>query len=318
MLPLSQHHPQWHGEITTKFPADRVQFNIPLKPFTSFRIGGNAEVLVMPSTIEEIQFLIDLALAYKVSYRILGHGSNLLIDDKGLPGITIQLGSSFADIHVTANTLVSQSGASLAAVSKFAAHAALGGLAPLCGIPGSLGGAVYMNAGAYGGEISDYLFHATVLSPSGTILSFSKKDLCFSYRHSLLQEESFVLLDAHFSLPSGDPRQLFDEMIEFNRRRNEKQPMSLPSAGSVFKRPSGHYASKLIDDCQLRGMQIGGAMVSPKHAGFIVNTGNATFDDVLSLIHYIQEKVFTAFQVVLEPEIRIWRTDDTTIIGGPL
>lgn len=294
-------------QIKNHMPEDHIKENVSLKPYTTFRIGGNADLLVEPADIDELSLLLSIVQAYQVPYRIMGHGSNLLIDDLGIRGVVIRLGENFSSIQADGNLITAQSGASLAAVSKKAALCGLDGLVSLCGIPGSLGGAVYMNAGAYGGEISDHLVQATVLYGNGTIGQLTKEQMHFAYRHSFLQEKPVVLLDASFLLHGGGSSEnLFEQMNELNRRRNEKQPMNFPSAGSVFKRPQNHFASALIDQCQLKGTTIGGAMVSPKHAGFIVNTGNASCADVKNLIQLIQEKVFAAFQVQLEPEIRIW------------
>lgn len=296
------------SQIKQHFSTDQVKQNAPLSPYTTFRIGGNADLLIEPATSQELALLLSILGQHQVPYRIMGHGSNLLIDDLGVRGVVIRIGENFSAITLEQNLLTAQSGASLAAVAKAAAKAGLSGMVSLCGIPGSLGGAVYMNAGAYGGEISDYLVKATLLYEDGTIEHLTKEEMHFAYRHSLLQEKPVILLEAQFALLSGETSEnLFAQMKELTHRRNEKQPMTFPSAGSVFKRPQGHYASALIDQCHLKGTAVGGAMVSPKHAGFIVNTGQATAKDVKDLIALVQQKVYETFAVALEPEIRIWQ-----------
>ncbi len=305
MLPSS--YQQCFFELKKFFPSTRYQENRPLAPLTSFRIGGKGDFMIEPTCAKEIAFIFSTASYHQVPCRIMGHGSNILVDDEGVRGIVILLSKHFSTITLAENYLTAQGGASLAAITKAAAKEGLGGMVPLCGIPGSLGGAVYMNAGAYGGEISQHFVKGTFLTQKGELRILSNHEMHFSYRHSILQEEPLLLIDATFSLEEGNrPQELFSQMKELNDKRNQKQPMEYPSAGSVFKRPEGHFASALIDQSQLKGATVGGAMVSLKHAGFIVNKENATAKDVKALISHIQKEVFQRFQVSLEPEIHIW------------
>lgn len=273
----------------------------PLSRHTSFKTGGNATFLVMPETADQISEL--LKSLKDVRHMIIGNGSNLLFPDDGYDGVVIALGHNFSKITVEGETITAQSGALLSKIANVAADNGLGGFEFASGIPGSLGGAVYMNAGAYGREIKDVVVSSLCVDKNGTLLTV--EDHKFSYRHSLLSDTELVVLSSTMKLYTRDIKEIRAEMNELNKRRRDKQPLEFPSAGSTFKRPDGHFAGKLIQDAGLMGYKIGGAMVSDKHAGFVINYDNATTADILNLIGHIQKTVYQKFGVKLEPEVKI-------------
>lgn len=284
-----------------------IKYDEPLAPYSSFKIGGIASAFVKPNDERELIETIRAAKESNSKYFLLGFGSNLLFSDSGFCGVVIST-SCLKKIKVEKYKIIAQSGASLSSVALSAARADLDGISFAYGIPGSVGGAVFMNAGAYGGQMSDVVessrYYDTEKGEEGF---FVGDEHLFDYRSSVYSKNSgrFVILDTTISLKKGDSKKITQYMNELMSRRIDKQPLEYPSAGSVFKRPDGYFAGKLIEDCGLKGFSIGGAQVSEKHAGFIINTGNATANDVLSLIEHIKETVFKETSVELECEIRI-------------
>lgn len=281
-----------------------VYINEPMKNHTSFRTGGPADVYVKADRAENIIKAIEMLKKENVEYTIIGNGSNLLVSDRGICGAVIEIGSMMNNISVEGEKIYAEAGALLSSLAAAAAENCLTGLEFASGIPGSVGGAVVMNAGAYDGEIKDAIDYADVIDNESNILRLTKDELGLSYRHSVIDEKKMIVIGAGFRLKEGDGRAIKEKMADFAARRREKQPLNYPSAGSTFKRPEGHFAGKLIEDAGLKGKTIGGAQVSQKHAGFIINTGDATTEDVLELMDCCVETVYNKFGVRLEPEVR--------------
>lgn len=275
---------------------------------TTFRVGGPADLMFFPRGVEELELALQAAGEAGVPVHLLGNGSNLLVRDSGLRGLTIVMGEGFAQIRVEGARVRAQAGAMLSRVSMAAQEAGLSGLEFAAGIPGTLGGGCAMNAGAYGGQLSDVLVEAEVLM-DGVRRSLSREEMQMGYRTTLPLRRGGIVLSACFALTPGDPQRILERMRELNARRREKQPLNLPSAGSTFKRPEGHFAGGLIEQCGLKGYRIGGAQVSEKHAGFVVNAGGASAADILALIEHIQRVVLARTGVRLEPEVRILGED---------
>ncbi len=276
----------------------------PMKKHTTFRIGGPAKYYVTPMNCEQITQILSLCRQEQMPYFILGNGSNLLVSDAGYEGVVIQIYKNMNRIQVNGETITAQAGALLSQVAKKALENSLTDFEFASGIPGTLGGAVVMNAGAYGGELKDVLVSATVLTLDGEIKKLSVEELKLGYRTSIVKEENHVVLEAELKLTTGDKAAIQKHMDELKVQRVEKQPLEFPSAGSTFKRPVGYFAGKLIQDSGLRGYQVGGAQVAEKHCGFVINRGNATAADVLRLIRNVQKIVFENYQVRLETEIK--------------
>lgn len=287
-----------------EFGSDRVLLEEPMKRHTTFRIGGPAEVFVMPGNLEEMQRILEICRTEDLPYFILGNGSNLLVSDKGYQGVVVQLYRNFGQIRVEDSRIHAQAGALLSGIAAAAREASLTGFEFAGGIPGTLGGAVVMNAGAYGGEMKDVLKEVTVLTPEGGVLTLQADELHMGYRTSVIKEAGYIVLEAVISLEKGDQEEIRSRMQELAGMRTSKQPLSYPSAGSTFKRPEGYFAGKLIMDSGLRGYQVGGAQVSEKHCGFVINTGNATAKDVTTLMSDVQRIVMEKFGVKLEPEVK--------------
>lgn len=283
---------------------DRVLEAEPMGKHTTFRIGGPADLFVAPENTDEIKKLIAICKEEEVPYFILGNGSNLLVSDKGYRGVIIQLYRSFGQITLMENEIHAQAGALLSGIAAMAREASLTGFEFAGGIPGTLGGAVVMNAGAYGGEMKDVLKEVTVLTPEGEVVTLQARELQMGYRTSIIKESGYIVLEAVISLKKGDQDEIKSRMQELAGMRSSKQPLSYPSAGSTFKRPEGYFAGKLIMDSGLRGYQVGGAQVSEKHCGFVINTGNATAKDVTTLMADVQRIVMEKFGVKLEPEVK--------------
>lgn len=277
----------------------------PMTKHTSFHIGGPAELMAQPQSEAELQSLLLKAAEAAVPVTLVGNGSNLLVRDKGIRGLVIKLGSMLRDIKVSGNVLTFGSGVSLAQASKKAAELGLSGMEFAVGIPGSIGGAVYMNAGAYDGEMAKVVKSVRVMDAAGEVSELSADELDFGYRHSALQGSGKIVTSVTVELAAGDKQAIAEKMADFSNRRITKQPLDLPSAGSMFKRPPGYFAGTLIDQTGLKGYTVGGAQVSTKHAGFVVNIGGATAADVLQLISDVQAKVFAAHGVHLEPEVLV-------------
>ena len=281
-----------------------VLYDEPLSGHTTFKIGGPADALVLPESRDGLYKLINLLKNCDIRFMIIGNGSNLLFSDNGYRGVIIKISRNMSDIDIKNNIIYTQSGAFLSKIAQEAMKASLTGLEFACGIPGTVGGAVYMNAGAYGDEIKDIFLSAEILADDGSVNTYNPDEMDFSYRHSRLSEYG-ILLSAVFKLQEGEYQSIKTKTDELTERRRSKQPLDLPSAGSTFKRPPGHFAGKLIMDSGLRGFSIGGAQVSEMHCGFIVNTGGASCSDVLRLIEHVQSTVLNCFNIELVPEIRI-------------
>lgn len=286
------------------FPNSRFYFDEPLSRYTYTKTGGKADVLIFPKTVEEVKAIIAFAKEKDCPWLVLGNASNLIVRDGGIRGIVMML-NDMNEIDVKGTTVYAQAGASLIETTHHALDANLSGMEFACGIPGSIGGAVYMNAGAYGGEIKDVLTSADILFEDGRVETMSNEALDFAYRHSIIQGQKAVILSARFDLEEGDHDVIEEKMNELMDLRRSKQPLEYPSCGSVFKRPEGHYTGPLIIEAGLQGLQWGGAQVSEKHAGFIVNIDHATATDYIELIHHIQTVVKDKFDVTLETEVRI-------------
>ncbi|MCE4955864.1 UDP-N-acetylmuramate dehydrogenase [Macrococcoides caseolyticum] len=282
----------------------RIKMNEPLKKYTYTKTGGNADIYVTPVKYSEIQKTLQYAKEHHIPVTYLGNGSNIIIRDGGIRGIVISL-LGLTDVQVEVDTIIASSGAAIIDVSKIARDHHLTGLEFACGIPGSVGGAVFMNAGAYGGEIKDVLESATVINEDGEIITLTNEQLQLDYRSSIIQTEHYVVLEATFKLTRGDINVIQSQMDILTERRVDKQPLEYPSCGSVFRRPPGHFAGQLIQEAGLQGHRIGGVEVSKKHAGFIVNVDNGTATDYEQMIAYVKEKVFENSGVELHPEVRV-------------
>ena len=291
-------------------PENILFFNEPLKKHSTFRIGGNADVLVAPQNLLQIQLLFAYIKENSIPYTVIGNGSNLLFSDDGFRGIVVKIGSEFSGIESTLTDkgmiLNVKAGTLLSRLAAFACENSLTGLEFASGIPGSVGGAILMNAGAYDGEISQVLVESTyfdIKKMSVGTKSYEMHD--FSYRHSSYEDDGLIILSGRFSLKNGNKDDILLKMKDLNSRRISKQPLEFPSAGSTFKRPAGLYAGKLIEDAGLKGFSIGGAQVSEKHCGFVINKGGATCSDVINVIKYVKSAVFDKFGVELETEVKI-------------
>ena len=299
------------GKIRELIPESRIFLDASLSEYTSFKTGGPAECLVRVKDADEIKNLVSLAKNEDIPFYILGNGTNMLISDDGFKGMVISLKEMDPNINIFAlkdgdtYSVSASAGCTLARLSSEAASNSLQGLEFAAGIPGSVGGAVVMNAGAYGGEIKDVLEFADVLDTNGDILRLSNEELKFAYRSSIIQEKQYIVLAASFILKKGDEKAIKAEIKELNERRREKQPLEYASAGSTFKRPEGLFAGKLIEDAGLKGLSVGDAAVSEKHCGFVINKGKATSADIYELISEVIEKVYEKSGVVLEPEIKL-------------
>ena len=282
----------------------KIKTNEPLSRYTYTKTGGPADYLAFPTTRQELKDLLVRARKQKMPVTTLGNSSNLIIKDGGIRGLVIML-PEFNKIEVKKQQITAEAGAAIIAVTKAASKASLTGLEFAAGIPGSVGGAIFMNAGAYGGEIANVVNSIDEILPDGREVQISGSDLHFGYRHSIVQENHGIVVAATFNLEVGQQPQIQDKMDELNALRRSKQPLEYPSCGSVFKRPQGHFTGPLIIKAGLQGKSIGGAQVSNKHAGFIINTGNATATDYLQLIRLIQKTVKEKFAVQLETEVRI-------------
>ena len=283
---------------------DRVLVEEPMKKHTTFRLGGAADYFLSPEKAEQVAELIHICREENISYFILGNGSNLLVSDRGYRGTVIQIFKNMNDIRVEGIKLYVQAGALLSAIARKALDAGLTGMEFASGIPGTVGGAAVMNAGAYGGEMKDIIKSVTVLTKEGEMKVLDASELQFGYRTSVIKENVYVVLEAVIQLCPGDKETIQKRMEELKEQRVTKQPLEYASAGSTFKRPEGYFAGKLIQDAGLRGYQVGGAQVSEKHCGFVINTGDAVAEDVWNLIHDVQDKVYDKFQVKLEPEVK--------------
>ena len=294
----------FYNRLAEIVSAEAILENEPMSKHTTFRIGGNADVFVSPK-VSQVADVISLAKEYDIPVTVIGNGSNLLVGDKGIRGLVLSFGKEAEEIQLDGRCMTVSAGTILAKAAAEAAKNSLTGLEFAAGIPGTLGGAIVMNAGAYGGEMKDVIISAKVLTPEGEVKELSAEELDLSYRHSCIPEKGYIVLEACLELTPGDETAIRETMADFKNRRVEKQPLEYPSAGSTFKRPEGYFAGKLIQDADLRGYQVGGAQVSEKHCGFVINAGDATAKDVLQLIEDVKRIVFDKFQVELEPEVKM-------------
>ena len=283
----------------------KYSLDAPMADYTSFRIGGPADILLEPANREQLAEILTYCEEHSVPREVIGKGSDLLVSDEGIRGAVIHMGNLFAGLRMAEESVIyADAGVSLASLCNFAKEHSFTGLEFAYGIPGSVGGGVYMNAGAYGGEMKDVLIAAEHLNADGSAGSFESQELMMSYRRSAYTDSDRIITGAYFRLQKGDPAEIGARMEELIRRRFDRQPMDLPSAGSTFKRPEGAFAAELIDRCGLKGFRIGGAEVSEKHAGFVVNRGGATCREVLELIDYVKKTVREQTGFLLEPEVK--------------
>lgn len=294
----------FYDEITTALPELQVLKDEPMNRHTTFRIGGPADYFVCPDR-EQIAAVLAVAKKCGMAITVIGNGSNLLVGDKGIRGLVVEIGSAMNQIMVDKNHITAGAGALLSQVAAKAAAAELGGMEFAAGIPGSVGGAVTMNAGAYGGEMKDILRTVTVLTPEGELKTLDVSEMDLSYRHSCVPEQQYIVLEAEIELGYKPEEEIRAQMEELRNKRIEKQPLEYPSAGSTFKRPEGYFAGKLIMDAGLRGYRVGDAQVSEKHCGFVINRKNASAQEVRQLMQDVQDKVKAQFGVMLEPEVKM-------------
>lgn len=292
-----------YTDIQKYIDGSKVKYNEPMKKHTTLKVGGNADVLVNPETTEDVVSVLKYAKENEIPVTIIGNGSKLLVKDKGIRGIVVRLGSRFSNVQIDGEYITVEAGMTLPRLVIIAKDNSLSGLEFAAGIPGNIGGAVFMNAGAYGSDISHLIQEVTYIDENLNVQTLTG-DLCeFGYRTSIFRKKSYVILSAKLKLNVGNKEQIVEVMKQNQESRKSKQPLEYPSAGSTFKRPEGYFVGKLIDDLGLKGYSIGGAQISTKHSGFIVNTGEATASDVLNLINYIKEKVLEANGIKLEEEI---------------
>ena len=295
---------QWLDSVTEAMPELVIRTEEPMSKHTTFRIGGAAEVFAAPDA-RELPQLLAMAKGADVPVTVIGNGSNLLVGDRGIAGLVIEIGERMSEVRIEGTTLVAGAGALLSKAAQTAAAAGLGGLEFAAGIPGSVGGAVVMNAGAYGGEMKDVLQSVKVLTEEGELLILTTEELELGYRHSCVPERKYIVVEATMELAAKPEEEIRAYMAELRAKRIEKQPLEYPSAGSTFKRPEGYFAGKLIMDAGLRGYTVGGAQVSEKHCGFVINKGDATAADVRQLMQDVHDRVKEQFDVELEPEVKM-------------
>lgn len=293
------------NEMRKLLPEGQFYINEPMCKHTTFNIGGPADYLIFPSDMNQLTEIFKILNKYDIPFTILGNGSNVLVLDKGIRGAVIKFHAPMSYKRCEGNIIVAGAGAYLKHVSQYAADNGLSGMEFAIGIPGSLGGAVFMNAGAYDGEMKNVVKEVKTVTPTGKILTYGPDEFNFGYRHSVFQSNGQAISEITLELTPGDPAEIQAKMDDYTRRRESKQPLEMPSAGSTFKRPEGYYAGTLIDNTGLKGLQVGGAQISTKHAGFVVNSGNATAQDVLNLIKEVQDRVYKEKGVKLYPEVRI-------------
>ena len=298
-------------ELLIKYlPAERLVFDAPMSRYTTFRVGGNADALFFPKDESELALAFKIAKENGIPVTVIGNGSNMLVKDGGIAGLVIRLGDEFSGITVTGTRVTALAGDSLTRVAMKAYENGLTGFEFASGIPGSVGGGMAMNAGAYGGELKNVTVSARLMDPeTGEVTEYSVDELQMGYRTTLALTKGLIVTEAVFELTAGDKATIKATMDDLNKRRRDKQPLTYPSAGSTFKRPEGHFAGALIEGAGLKGLTVGGAQVSEKHAGFIINTGSATAKDILNLIDLVKQRVFENSSVTLEPEVRILGRD---------
>ncbi|CEP82055.1 UDP-N-acetylmuramate dehydrogenase [Paraclostridium sordellii] len=282
-----------------------IYLNEPMKNHISFKVGGPADFLLKPKTEDEIKRLIEFLKNENIPYIVIGNGSNLLVKDGGIRGVVIKIADNFNNFEIEDTKVVAQSGALLSFMGKAILNKSLAGFEFAAGIPGTLGGAIAMNAGAYGGEMKDIVKSVRLMDSKGNIIELSNKEMEFEYRRSLISKSDYIVLSAIMELKEGNFDEIKGYMKELTKSRVTKQPLNLPSAGSTFKRPKGNFAAKLIEDSGLKGLTLGGARVSEKHSGFVVNIGDAKAKDIIELINVVKSTVYSKFGVMLEEEVKI-------------
>ena len=298
-----------YNDLLKIVDKEDIKIDEPMKKHISFRVGGPADILVRPKTEQQLSDILKYISKNELPYLIIGNGSNLLIKDGGIRGIVIEFGDNFNNFEIKDNIITAQAGTLLAVIGKAALREGLTGFECISGIPGSLGGGLAMNAGAYGGEIKSVVKSVRVMNPQGEIFEFTNEQMKFEYRRSVLTNSDYIVLSAELELKKGNYDEIKELMLDLTNRRTTKQPLNLPSAGSTFKRPEGHFAGKLIDDCGLRGLTLRGAQVSEKHCGFVVNIGEATAKDILDLIYVVKSTVLNKYGIMLEEEVKILGED---------
>lgn len=294
-----------YGRLLDKIPSDSILMDESMSRHTSFEIGGTADILSLPCSEEEIKHILEVCKQENAACYIMGNGSNLLVRDKGIRGVVLKLAENYNKVKIENETVWAQGGILLSNLSKIIVEKGLKGFEFASGIPGTLGGAVAMNAGAYGGEMKDVITSVLAMDHKGEIRKFNNEELKLGYRSSIIQNEGYVVLEAEMKLLKGDCDEITETIKELTEKRTTKQPLHLPSAGSTFKRPAGYFAGKLIEDAGLKGVRLGGAQVSELHSGFVVNVDYATAEDVIHLIALIQKIVRDKFEVELHPEVKI-------------
>lgn len=298
-----------YKELLNILDEKNIKVDEPMKKHISFKVGGPADFLVKPKTEEELSNIIAFAKRENVPFIVIGNGSNLLVKDGGIRGIVIELSDNFNNYEIDGNIIKAQSGALLAIIGRNAMKNSLTGFEFAAGIPGTLGGALAMNAGAYGGEMKQVVKTVRLMDRDGNIFELSNEEMKFEYRRSLLTTKDYIVLSAVIELQPGNVEEIKEIMADYSNRRSTKQPLNFPSAGSTFKRPEGHFAAKLIDDCGLRGLNLRGAQVSDKHCGFVINSGGATAKDILDLMFIVKSTVNAKFGIMLEEEVKILGED---------
>jgi UDP-N-acetylmuramate dehydrogenase len=288
-----------------KLDINNIRYNEPMKDHTSFKVGGPADIFIEPDNEEELSKAIKSLREHKIPFYIIGNGSNLLVSDKGLRCAIVKIGEKFSRVDIDGDKVTSECGILLSTLSKMAAKSSLTGMEFSSGIPGALGGAVSMNAGAYGGEMKDIVEWVEVLDQNLQLKILQSAEMEFGYRRSVVEPRGYIVIRCCLKLKKGNLDEINGIMADLTEKRKTKQPLHLPSAGSTFKRPEGYFAGKLIEDAGLRGFSLGGAQVSPLHCGFVVNNGNATAQDVYDLIRHVQKTVFDKFNVKLETEVKM-------------
>ena len=292
-----------YRSISQALPELKMLRNEPMKNHSSFKVGGAAEIFIEPEGEKQLEKSYALLKEMGISPIVIGKGSNILVRDEGIKGVVLHVGEGLSSVKIEGDTIYAEAGASMASVASAALRESLTGMEFAHGIPGSIGGGVMMNAGAYGGELKDIVYRVRYMDGAGNILE--TEDCRFAYRHSRFEEEQSIILGAYIKLEKGEKEAIAAQMKLLSEKRMKSQPLDKPSAGSTFKRPATGYAAAMIDECGLKGLRVGDAQVSEKHAGFVVNLGNASFADVKGVMEKVQEEVFSRFGVMLEPEVRI-------------
>ena len=295
---------EYKGLFGKFYKEENIIIDAEMKNYVHFRVGGPADILLIPESKEQVIKTIKICREKNIPFYVIGNGSNLLVKDGGIKGVVIKL-KELKNIKVEKNIIEAECGAMLKDVSNEALKNSLTGLEFACGIPGTIGGAVFMNAGAYNGEVSNVIESAEIINNENEVMTLSKEELDLGYRSSIIMKNNYIVLSAKFKLEEGDKKDIEEIVDDLTNKRESKQPLEYPSAGSTFKRPEGYFAGKLIQDAGLKGYTIGGAAVSEKHSGFVINKSGATATDILNLIHHIQEEVKKQFNVELHPEVRI-------------